>query len=60
MPQQKAGDVCESCREFWENLDKEPKVLRALGKTENHNKPVPACPHCDGAALSIKKKHKKG
>lgn len=56
MPQQKAGDVCEGCREFWEERDIEPKVLQPLGVTEKHERPVPACPHCDGNALGIKTK----
>lgn len=59
MPQQKVGDVCESCREFWENQDSEPKVLQSLGYTEIHNTHVPACSHCDGSSLDVKKPKKK-
>ena len=56
MPQQKAGDVCEGCRHFWEERNIEPRVLQPLGVTEKHERPVPACPHCDGNALGIKTK----
>lgn len=50
---QKSGDVCEGCREFWEGRKKEPKVLQAIGKTENKKVPVPVCDYCDGPALEI-------
>lgn len=50
---QKVGDVCGTCREFWEKRGKEPKVLQRAGATKNHNAIVPLCPFCDGDALKI-------
>lgn len=48
---QKAGDVCESCRERWERKKKEPKVLRSLNDALHKDTKVVACPYCDGTTL---------
>jgi hypothetical protein len=46
---QKVGDVCEGCREQWEDKGKEPMALQKLpGSTMNHKLIVPACEYCDG------------
>lgn len=50
---QKVGDVCENCRERWEEKKQEPKVLQKLGSTLTKNQIVPACEFCDGPALEI-------
>jgi hypothetical protein len=51
---QKVGDVCEGCRERWEEKEQEPKVLQKLpNATMNHKVIVPACEYCDGDVLVI-------
>lgn len=50
---QKPGDVCENCRDRWEEQSMEPKVLQRLGTTVNHKHIVPACEYCDGDALRV-------
>ncbi len=55
----KAGDVCESCRERWENKGKEPLILSAAtGKTANKESEVLLCSWCDGDAIKITKLNK--
>ena len=50
---QKVGDVCEGCREQWEDKGKEPKVLQKLNSTINRKLIVPACEYCDGDIFVI-------
>lgn len=52
MEMQKVGDICETCRSFWETKGKEPKKLRRLpGVTMNKSLIVPVCTFCDGDTL---------
>lgn len=54
----KPGDVCESCREKWEDKGKEPKVLVASSGANLKGEPIPLCPFCDGDAVKITKKNR--
>jgi hypothetical protein len=51
---QKAGDICENCKERWENTGKHPIALVALPTfTMRYHSPVAACPYCDGPIRDI-------
>lgn len=63
-PLAKAGDICQSCRKFWEHrklpikrLVEVPKADSTVAHTD-HGIPIVICPHCDGDA--ILKLHKEG
>jgi CDGSH-type Zn-finger protein len=52
----KPGDVCDGCRERWEDKGKEPLILVASsGKTKNKDEVVTLCPYCDGDTIKISK-----
>lgn len=56
MPEkmQRAGEVCEGCRERWEKQQKKPMTLKRLpNSTLNKHISVPVCEYCDGTTLAI-------
>lgn len=55
---QREGDICESCRPFWESQDLPPHKLVLLLDghhnpvyTDNLEIPIVICPHCDGSEI---------
>lgn len=53
LPQ--AGEICESCRKFWESQNLQPKylvhVFNSEGveiRTDNEQLEIIVCPYCDG------------
>ncbi len=51
---QKAGDVCENCKERWEMANKAPIKLVALpGFTMRYHSTVAICSYCDGPIRDI-------
>lgn len=51
---QRAGDICENCKERWENATKSPIALVALPSyTMRYHSPVAICSYCDGPVLAI-------
>lgn len=51
---QKAGDICENCRDRWEEKGKPLIKLVALPSfTMRYYAPVAACPFCDGPIREI-------
>jgi len=50
---QKAGEVCENCRERWENAKLPTKKLFALPSyTMRYHSSVAICPYCDGGEIT--------
>lgn len=48
----KAGDICENCRERWEDKKLPPKQLIALPSvTQIYHSEVAVCSFCDGDPL---------
>jgi hypothetical protein len=51
---QKAGDICESCKERWKSAKKLPIALVALPSyTMRYHSPVAVCNYCDGPVQNI-------
>ena len=51
---QEAGDVCENCRERWEERNKPTiKLVPLPSFTMRYHSPVAICPYCDGPILQI-------
>lgn len=50
---QRPGDICENCRQRWENRKIEPKILQHVGKTMQKKMFVAVCEYCDGGTLGI-------
>ena len=51
---QKAGDVCENCKERWESAGKSPITLVPLPSyTMRYHAPVAVCTYCDGPVQNI-------
>lgn len=49
---QQVGDVCKGCALHWEEANKEPIILKAIGGTTmNKNAVVPGCSYCDGPLI---------
>lgn len=46
---QKAGDICENCKDRWAKKGKPPIALVALPSfTMRYHAAVAVCPYCDG------------
>ncbi len=51
---QKAGDICENCKERWETANKPLIKLIALPSfTMRYHAPVAVCSYCDGPIADI-------
>lgn len=51
-PFPKAGDICQSCKPFWDHQELPPKVIISVAKvTENYSLPIEVCPWCDGDTI---------
>lgn len=51
---QEAGDVCENCRERWEDRNKPVIHMVALPSfTMRYHSAVAVCPYCDGPIQQI-------
>ena len=49
---QKAGDICENCKERWENAGKPLVTLVGLPTfTMRYHTPVAICSYCDGGEI---------
>jgi hypothetical protein len=49
---QKAGEVCETCKDFWKSQSRAPKKLVALPSvTQVYHSEVAVCPYCDGEPI---------
>ena len=47
----KAGDECETCREFWTSQGKRPRRLVALQTETDYGIEIVVCPYCDGSPI---------
>lgn len=51
-PFQKPGEICESCKEFWESQNLSPRTMVSIGKdTDERGIEIVVCPHCDGYTI---------
>ena len=46
-----AGDICQSCRKFWQDQNLEPRELVQLEVTTDGGGAIVVCPYCDGEPI---------